>query len=293
MRTRLSFLAAWAMLSLSAHAEILFEGYYRIEKKGQHVGYLVQRLASDSKGQRIMSAYVRMKDEGGAPDAEVYDSIKTIALLGSAKPVLSVYESNRSGSKDIIRTEFSAGNIPKVTFITKAGKKSSVRRDTAQKASLLSSFVFFVTDFKKLETQKPYEYEAYIEDRGRTGVGTLVYAADKSVSGQKVYHVVDDFMGQMMESFVAETGESLGARSLNGETVTYWVAEREEAVGAFKFPTDELTTLFGDLPEGKKNPWAPKSVKALDAMNTFKKPASPRTLSSNVKKQPTLPRRKL
>jgi hypothetical protein len=105
---------------------------------------------------------------------------------------------------------------------------------------------------------------------------------------------VDDVLGSASESFVALNGEPLGARGIATDTVAYWVSSRDEAVGFFAFPTSELVTLFGSLPEGKKNTWAKrKNFDSLKAIGGFTPLLGPNDPGSPKRPLVPLPRRPL
>lgn len=278
---------------LSANAQTLFEGYYRIEKKGQHIGYLVQRVANDKSGNKVVTAYIRMRDEAGSPDSEVFESYQSVAKSGSATPISSRFESTRTGERDLLKTVFDKKGYAQITEIQQTGGKSETRKDISVGAPFLSGMLLLVSDFAKLQENKIYQYDAYIEERGHVSEGHVFYAGKKSVSGVTINHIADNLMGQTVEVFTTPNGESLGSRSWNGEGVTYWVAKREDAIGSFQFPTAELTQTFGDLPEGKKNPWSKTGINAASVIKSFTRPTIPGTPSNPKIKPLPLPRRKL
>lgn len=290
------FIAVLALILITpapGQAEVLFEGYYRIENKGQHIGYLIQRHSIDKKGNRSVTAYIRMRDEAGTPDSEVFESYQSVAKAGSGSPVWSRFESTRTGERDLLKTEFDKKGFAQITEIQETGGKSESRKDISVGAPFLSGMLLLVTDFAKLQENKIYQYDTYVEERGHVSEGHVFYAGKKSVSGITIAHIADNLMGQTVELFATPAGESLGSRSWNGEGVTYWVAKREDAIGSFKFPTAELTQTFGDLPEGKKNPWSKSGINAAAVIKTFTRPNIPGSPSNPKIKPLTLPRRKL
>jgi hypothetical protein len=127
-------------------------------------------------------------------------------------------------------------------------------------------------------------------------VGILNYVNTKHTSAGQIVHVVDDFMGQPTESFVSENGEPLGSRAPLEDVIVYWVPNRQEAMGDMQFPTAEMTSLFGDLPEGKKNPWSKlPTFQANSVIGSFAKNPGARAISSEKKvtKRTPMPERKI
>ncbi|NJM09680.1 MAG: hypothetical protein HC883_01915 [Bdellovibrionaceae bacterium] len=242
-----------AFTSGQVQAEILFEAFYRIEKNGRHTGYVVQRVSSDGKGHKTASTYVRTK----FGDKELFSTSKSVAKAGKGTPVESVHSSDNTGAPFRIAADFK-DNQGLVTFYSSKSKKSAIV-EKAQPAPFPSAFLFYAADLPKLQHDKKYNYTAFFEESGRTQVGQLSVLGSKAPgpSGAKnILHVLNDDSGQPVENFIAESGEPLGSRSEVTGSVCFWVATKEEAVGTMTYPTGEMTSLFGDLPQGKKNPWS-------------------------------------
>jgi hypothetical protein len=272
-------------------AETLFEGFYRIERKGKHVGYVMQRLSADTKaGTKTLTTYFRVRQD----DQEKFEGTKTVVKVGSGRPISSTYMTTTQGNPVTIVTQYN-GAKGKVSFY--AGKDKKLERvENIKPVAHASAFIFYHADFKKMVPEKNYEYTALTEERGRIGVGILNYVNTKHTSAGQIVHVVDDFMGQPTESFVSENGEPLGSRAPLEDVIVYWVPNRQEAMGDMQFPTAEMTSLFGDLPEGKKNPWSKlPTFQANSVIGSFAKNPGARAISSEKKvtKRTPMPERKI
>lgn len=272
-------------------AEILFEGFYRIERKGKHVGYVMQRLSSEPKaGTKTLTSYMRVLQD----DKELYESTKSVAKVGTGSPVSTSYTTTTLGNPVTITTQYN-GAKGKASFYSDRKRKPE-RVENLKAAAHSSSFIFYLADISKMSPNKNYEYTALTEERGRIGVGILNFVTAKTVQGAKIVHVVDDFLGQPSENFIAEGGEPLGSRSPVEDVICYWVATKAEAMGELQFPTAEMTSLFGDLPEGTKNPWSKiPGFKAYDAIRSFASNPGARAVSSEkiVKERTPMPERKI
>lgn len=274
---------------LNAQAETLFEAFYRIERKGKHIGYLVVRTSNDSQGNRVISSYTRLQDTDGGLGDEAFQSLRAAAKTGSALPVSSESVRARKGERTTTKAIFDNKGAGKVTLITQYGGKSSTQTTTTAPASLLSAMALYVTDWSKLKEGHTYTYNAFVEDQGRNGAEAMTYVGKKTIGGLTFRHVINHFNGQLVESIHSESGEILGSRSWSGELVTYWVPNRELAAGEYEFPTAELTRVFSDLPGGKKNPWSNRSLNALTTLNAIPKASNPDAKKAGL----ILPRRSL
>lgn len=283
----LRFALALFFLAPFAHGEVLFEAFYRIEREGKHVGYFIQRVSNDmTAGTKTVTMYTRQRQIG---DQEMFNSYRSVAKL-NGNPVSSRYSSNFTGSVIDIVAGFKNG----IAKITTGLDKTKSGGSTANKVNHMSAFLFLLTDLRRLAPGTHYEYKTYAEEAGRRADGTLFLAGQKNLGSQRIFHVVNDFMGQVIESFVTENGEPLAARQPAGDSVVFWVPRKEDAVGLFSYPTAEFTALFGDLPEGKKNPWMQAPIQVGQFIKGFKRSMGSRELSSKKPRNTApLPLRKM
>lgn len=271
-------------------AEILFEGFYRIERKGKHVGYVIERLSQDPKTKtKTKTSYLRIKQG----DKEVYESLTATAKVGSGEPIKSVYLTSNTGPTLRTTAEFRNGVPFYTTEVNSADNPKHFKKGT--KSSMLSAMLYYMTDFTKMTPQTDYAYKTYDEQNGSTDGAHLFLIEQQKISGMPVYQFVNHSDGQPVENFVSPSGEPMATRSMIENSVAYWVADRAEATGLMEYPTQQIAKIFGDLPEGKKNPWSkiPK-FNAAQAMAEFKKASDPRRPSSHAgPKEAKLPGRSL
>lgn len=277
------------LIGAPVQAEILFEAYYRVEKKGRHTGYVIQRLSTDKKGEKTLRTYFRTK----GPKQDYFVQVKSSARSGSGQPVETSHYSNVTGGSNRIHTRFRNGKGT-VQYYSNNSRKAGLSKKVIYPQTP-SAFLFYIADLSKLKTNYRHPVRTLLEDEGQSQLSYLTLLSAKENSGSRVMHLLFDDSAQPIENFVSESGHPLGSRSMATDSVVYWVAKKEDAVGEFTFSTGEITSFFGDLPAGKKNPWTSlKSFDALSAIQQFPawtgaRPTGRRSLSSSS----PLPLRKL
>lgn len=274
-----------------AMGSTLFEGYYRIEKKGQHVGYLVQRLSDDAKsGTKILVGYQRVK----RGEREFYQEYRLEARAGSGQPVRCEHRSTDGAAPMDIATTFSKGGSPRSVWKDGVTKKV-VKIETSPLAPMISGFLFYVADVPALKANVNYRYFAFTEERGRTDAGTVRLVDTKMAESKRVYQIVDDYMGEPVENFVNARGVPLGSRLAAEDYVAYWVPDRQAAVGLLEFPKTQIEQLFGKEPEGALNPWSALTEFRADVfIHDFRRSEGSRAPSAKNDPKPiALPKRKL
>lgn len=227
----------------------------------------MQRISVD-KNEKTVVTYVRTEQTGG----EVQQSTTSVSNAKNFAPILSRHSGNHGGEASEIDAQFTAKKLTVRLKTPKHRPPLKTEVTTLERSAFLSSDLFYLLDFSKMQERKNYSYRAFNEENGRMGTGVISLLDTKTEKGLKVIELLDDSNGQPVESFVTEGGYSLGSRALYGETVVYWVKSKAEAVGSFEFPTSELISLFKDLPIGNKTPWSKiPAFSAREAMASFAK----------------------
>ncbi len=275
----------FVFISSQSQAQTLFEAFYRIEKNGNHIGYAVQRLSSEPAARtQTITTYVRMK----MPDnKEYFESFKSVAQTPLLTPVSTHYRGDMSGTGVDVRARFTKGKVVVERRADKVAKPYQVVTSTvAVKRPFLSSYLFYISDFKSLKPGLNYTFDTFIDRDAIGSRGNLTLAAEKAVGGAKHLQLVVDTSADPSESFVAENGYPLGSRSTTDDFVSYWVSNKEDAVGTFEFPNNEVIALFGDLPQGQKNPWSKiPRFDAKAAIASFPKSTGTVKLSKTARKK--------
>lgn len=284
-----NFLLLFLAVSFSpaAFGQVLFEGFYRIEKSGRHVGYMIQRHARDTKaGTRTLTTFVHTKINGD----DFFETIKSVANDKTLKPIESVHGGNTMGSFVETAATFK-GPKAWVEMRNPRNKKAIDKKNIeARYIAFPGAFLFYAADVARLQYEKNYDFNFYAERAGRPAYGQLSLIAEEKSAAGPVRHVVIDVLGEPNENFLAANGDPLGSRSPADGTVVFWVKSKEEAVGTMEYPNNNFIALFGDLPEGKKNPWSKiPDFNALKVIDNFKKSFGNRKLAVKEREKITVP----
>jgi hypothetical protein len=257
--------------STSAFAEVLFEGAYRIEEAGRHVGYVIQRYSIDSQTKkRTMTTFLRRK----YGEKYVETRIKTVAK-DNFEPLTSSYSSNESGTPLSVDADFE-GRTPVLELTVEGAKQEVDEKDKLKtKPAFLSNFLMYVVaanykgNLNGFPVKSALPYSAYSEEEGKIDTGTLRRMADKGTNGHKIIQFVDTFGNEPIELFVVSSGDMVGVR--NKDTVIYLVRDAAEAIGIIEPPGNHnLTAHFGDLPLGIKHPFGEKASSVYSTIKSFK-----------------------
>jgi hypothetical protein len=278
----LRLLAALLFLASStASAEVLFEAFYRIEKNGKHTGYMIQRL-SQAASNKTLVTYLHTVVEGDA----FYETTRSIADSKTLKPIESLNGGNSTGMRRTLAAYFKPGKAWVETRLPGSKNASNKEWLDPKRVPMQDAFVFYAADLPLLKKGKNYAFEFYSERAGRAAYGQLSLEGEQ----QGVQQIVLDILGEPQENFVTMSGDPLGARSPATGTVAYWVKTRKDAVGHLEYPSKDMITLFGDLPEGKKNPWfARAGFDARSVVNGFPKSFGTRKLAQKEREKITVP----
>lgn len=281
----------------AAHAEINFEGIFKIEKNKKHIGYAVHRSEWDETMKRRIVTFFVKTTEDGKTSTGVTRSISD----ENFQPLCAIAYSTEPQVKELIFAKFGVTKLEKdepnkrFTVIdslfdkpvpvraldekeAKTGKPldpcdrkrffakpANTDKIAENEGVFLSTFLFYILDLPKLEPGKPKTYEAFSEEDGRYSYGKVKNLGTRSFEGVNVLHLEDDFAGEPIENFVLPSGDPIGARSIFNKIVTH-LTTRADAVGEFEFDQKELTPWFKGIPDGLKNP----IIQSEGKLNAFK-----------------------
>lgn len=232
----------------AARAEVLFEGYSKINSGGVHVGYVISRYEFDNKSKRFSSTYfVRT----GSLGSDVTESLKAVADE-KLVPISYEYTSVVGKTTKTIDAKFKGGKMTAV--ISEAGKSKTVRADIP-KGTFLSTFLVYLMLKSKtgLTAETKYEYSAIAEEDATIQKGEALVQAQEVHRGFKTFRILNRFKDIKFISFVNDRGEVLSTNSPANGLTTELVAKPGEAVGAFGTPSAILKNLFKEVPLGTRN----------------------------------------
>ncbi len=273
--------------SLPTQAKVLFEGYYKIEVKGVHRGYVVQRHSVDDKtGQRNFSYYIYRKENGSVSQL----GVKTESAE-NYKPLNYTYWEWLNADSTVTEGKFGPKNLE----LTKYDGRSRKVIETFDPKPIPAITVFssLITQIQAKSSPNDYKdglhvaFSGFSEETGQFDKGDLKILRSTPVAAQMIYQVIGNFMNEPYEVFTFRNGEILGSRSTILDTITYLVATREEAVGDFELKKDSITKVFGNIPFGATNNPVGQASGKLDARDVIRNFALPTAKERSPANAPT------
>lgn len=246
----LSFLVgiSIAFISHAVRAEVLFEGYSKINSGGVHIGYAIIRYDFDAKKKQfIASTFLKTNDFGG----NLTESLKAVASE-DLKPVSYQY-TTLTGK--VVKTIDGKVEKGKLVAVVKDGDKSERIVKDLPKGAFFSSFLAYVMlkSPQGFKSDNKYDYEAIAEEDAALYKGVAYVKNLQDYNGLKAFQVLNEFKGTKFISFVSERGEVLSTKSPLQGISTELVAQPTLATAGMTVPAPTLKTLFGEVPTGQKN----------------------------------------
>lgn len=256
------FIAMTLLISAPlAHAEIIFEAYYKVYLSDVAVGYSIERFEFDKKkSEFIATSYTKLK---GA-DKDTTESTKAYA---DSKLVPKAYEYTFASS-DPKTQEKSYKNI-KATIknqVLKAkvleGKKEYEITKSLQKGTYLAIFLPFALLNSKdgLQVDKHYSYLAIAEETGEPHPGEAFVKAKEDYEGIPAFKILNKYDKDSFVSLMTASGDVLEVRIPASQVKLKMVKNQEEAVDQFQFSSSNMALLFGTVPVGKDNALYKKQI---------------------------------
>lgn len=237
------------LFSLSANANdpVLFEGYYRVLKGGQHVGYYIMKHEFDAKKKQfIASTFMRLE---GADDST--ESIRAIATE-DFRPISFSYTAAQGGMTRTI--DIRADKTKMTGTITHLGKQEKIAKPLGKNA--ISSLFLIYAILRSPQGLKPnstFNYEAVAEELAEVHPGNVQVGASEDVGGVKAMRIENTFLETKSTNLVTDRGEVLATISPTQKIAIELVAKPENAYGNFRLQNSLLKAHFGKVPDGLTN----------------------------------------
>lgn len=276
----LKYAIALSTFSFSiAHAEVLFEGYYKIMSGGNAIGYTISKYEFDAKSKKFSSTYFLKTNAQGA---EITESLKAFATA-ELGPISYSYTSIVGKETKTIDAKF---NGLKMTAEVKEGGKTKTIRKDIPKNTFLSTFLVYVMLKSKegLKTDSNYDYSAIAEEDADVYKGVASVGKEEAFLGLKAFKVQNKFKDVPFMSYVNERGEVLGTTSVAQGVSTELVADPATATKGFPLSAGILKSLFGDVPVGKSNMVSKSST--MQPANPGKQEGIPQGQGIQIKAEP-------
>lgn len=240
----LSFLAT----AITAKADVLFEGYYKISAADKHVGYVISRYEFDNKKKQFIATYL-LKTSGGGMD--VTESLKAYsdAELG---PISYEYTTVAGNESKTVDAKFKNGTM---TASVKEGGKVNRIEKKIPKGTFLSTFLTYLMLKSKegLKSETKYEYQAIAEEDASIQKGQALVNKEETFNGFKAFKILNTFKDSKFLSYVNERGEVLGINAMGQGISTELVGTPALATAGLPVSQTIVKALFGNIPAGLEN----------------------------------------
>jgi len=242
-------LAIVATLStVSAKAEVLFEGYSKVMSGGVHIGYAINRYEFDPKKKQFISTSFLKTGELGGSITESLSAFATEDL----KPISYQYTTLVGTTTKTIDAKFEKGKI--VATVRDGAKVEKIAKDLP-KGTFLSTFLSYVMLKSKegLKVDTKYDYQAIAEEDAAAYKGLAFIKNEEEFNGMKSLKVLNEFKTSKFVSSISDHGEVFSTKSPAQSISTELVAQPATATANFQIPTSLLKKLYGDVPTGQIN----------------------------------------
>ncbi|WP_413559080.1 hypothetical protein [Bdellovibrio sp. HCB209] len=231
-----------------SNADVLFEGYSKINAGDSHIGYVINRYEFDAKKKQFISTYF-VKTGKGATEAT--ESLKAVADAELA-PISYEYTSLAGKESKTIDAKFKAGAMTAVVSIN--GKIQKIDKKIP-KGTFLSTFLVYLMLKSKegLRSETKYEYQAIAEEDGNIYKGQALVGKEQMFNDFKVFKILNTFKDSKFLSYVNERGEVVATNAMGTGISTELVSTPAEATNGQPYSATILKTLFSTVPAGTQN----------------------------------------
>lgn len=238
-------------------AEIMFEGYYRLELSGKHIGYSIQRYEFDPKAKAFTSiSFLRLK---------IGDEITQRSLKAKAndkfQPLSYQYTAQDGKALKTIDAAFK-GEVMQLKITD--GKQLRNETHKIPKGTFMTSFLQYVMMQKPMPLNEAFKYSGIAEEEGASYWGKAWLASKEERTGHVVFRVLNKFKDEEFVSRLAAIpdgkikdkyvkSEVIGTSSPKTSLTAELVASPLLATEGQLVPNKILIDLFGGMPAGKVN----------------------------------------
>ena len=246
-----------SLLTSTANAEVLFEGYSKVISGGVHVGFTLSRYEFDAKKKQFIGTHFIQTSVLGGGASEGY---KTVSDEKNLRPISLQY--TFVGPSELKTID---GKMIDNNWVTET--KSTNPRDTKSKAKKVkettsfpkdgffsSNLAYYMLKSKTgLKEKISVTYDAIAEEDGKFARGQAVVQSFRKWNGFDAFSVANEFKSVKFASEVTPSGQVLQTRSPLQAIETELVAKPEQATQGLSVSASLLKELFGDVPVGVKN----------------------------------------
>jgi hypothetical protein len=242
-------LIAAFIFSSTTHAEVIFEGYYKVTQFKKHIGFFVLRNEVDPKTKQfITTSYIRLAKNG-------FDMTETLHTVSDAGllPISYSYLGAEGKKTKTIDATFKKDQM--TATVSENGKVSKITKKL-KKGTFLSSILYYLMLNSKdgLKTDSKYDFEAVAEEMADVQSGSA--RIDKKMITQgslQLLKATNSFAGAEYVNLITDRGEAISATTAATGIETELVKSNEEALEGIKVSPGVLEKLFGQIPTGQIN----------------------------------------
>jgi hypothetical protein len=261
-------------------AEVMFEGYYKVELENKQIGYTILRYSFDPGSNTFeVNSFTRIK----LGDKIIQESTKGKAD-DKLRPISFSYTGQTGDQMKMID-----GTFKGETMTLKINEVKKLRTEVYKipKGTFLSSFLTYILLQQKLELNDAFRYPAVAEEDGNSYWGKLWLQGREVKPGMEIFTILNKFKNEEFVSKMAfikdsKTGkyvkaEWLSANSPSKNLSQKLMASPSQATEGQMIPNKTLLALFGGIPSGKINLVAtpPEIETGTGPKNTIASPVPP------------------
>ena len=235
--------------SYVSHAEILFEGYYKVVQFKKHIGFYILRTELDAKSGFFKTySFTRLAKNG----FDMTESLQTVSDKDLA-PVSYSYLAAEGKKTKTIEAKF---NKDKMTAVATENGTALKIDKKIPKGTFLSTALYYLMLKSKdgLKTDSRYDFSAIAEELAEIKTGSA--KIDKKMITKETLQLLkvkNTFSGIEYENLITDRGEAVTASTAATGIETELVRSSEEALEGIKVNSAVFEKLFGDIPAGKIN----------------------------------------
>lgn len=231
-----------------AHAETIFEGYYKISMENQHMGYYIQRYSIDPTTKLFSSTYYMLMKVGENTNIESLSAKATTKF----EPHSYQYTQIESGKSKVIDAVI---QNKKLSLKIVENGKATVREIPINDKIFLSTFLSFLVlkTPKGLSVNNKFTYDAIAEEDGAIANGEIFVKEQLKEAGLDTFRTLNTYKKEQFVNWVNTKGESVKTHVPRINLTAQLMANPSEAHKSLPFNESSIKLLFGRIPEGKTN----------------------------------------
>lgn len=242
------FVVQFLLLNFT-QADVLFEGYYKVNQFKKHIGFFILRNEIDPKSKEFKTtSFLRLGKNG-------FNMTESLTAISSTdfKPISYSYLATDGGKSKTIDMTFKGDTMS--GLVLENGEKAKVSKKLPKGVFLSSSLYYMMLNSKDgLKTGTKFEFNAVAEELGEVLKGTS--AVEKKMVSRGALQLLktnNSFAGSEYENYITNQGQNISALTPATGIETELMKNSEEAIQGVKVSAGTLEKIFGNVPKGDVN----------------------------------------